>query len=565
VFRAFLPALLVLAVASTLHAEAQAEETGDRAMAARYAAWAEEAVAEGRWQEAEAALERAQDFAGVSSDVSYLLALVRLHENRPQPAVLEASRRALEADRWVNRQSDEARLIEAEALLRVRAFPEALASLARINGAAFVADASVLKLRALLGIRNLPDFRAEMARSLERFPTDGRFPRILFTYAANKIPEGAERGLIDTCLARLSRYLETAPDLAYRAVPFMRDTAEARRLLAAYRAQGGAAPEALIPALNLGLIDENQAITEFFHSGDAISMAVILPLWALFRNDEGRSTFRRNLSRYSGVISEDDDGDGYPESWTSYDAGVIREYRYDADQDGRFEWRLEFSGGEPVVAEAAMSAEGSAGERPLVRLQWDRYPWVREAVFEGITYVFKPNGFPLSPVTFSGLVESGPEAFLYTKRDVLGARLTRRTLVSFALSIERSSGEFSGGRERIELDRGIPLSAQVSLRGKTVAVTEYRQGRPVLQRVDLDADGRRETIRRYRPAPPVEADRGLEGLYLFEAAPALESSESDWDGDGVYETGEEYLPDGRTARSWDMNKDGVKEFTVIVQ
>ncbi|MDR2433742.1 MAG: hypothetical protein LBD47_04155, partial [Treponema sp.] len=69
---------------------------GEPAMAERWADWAERAIAAGRWREAEAALERARDFASVSSDLSYLLALVLRHGNRPQAAVLEAARRAIE-------------------------------------------------------------------------------------------------------------------------------------------------------------------------------------------------------------------------------------------------------------------------------------------------------------------------------------------------------------------------------------------------------------------------------------------------------------------------------------
>jgi hypothetical protein len=65
-----------------------------------------------------------------------------------------------------------------------------------------------------------------------------------------------------------------------------------------------------------------------------------------------------------------------------------------------------------------------------------------------------------------------------------------------------------------------------------------------------------ETLRRFRAAGEPAYDP-----FGREAIP--ESSESDWDGDGIYETGEEYLPDGRTARSWDMNRDGIREYIEI--
>ncbi|MDR0376120.1 MAG: hypothetical protein LBH85_10470, partial [Treponema sp.] len=52
----------------------------DAALAQKYVEWAQRMVDEGRWSEARAGLERSLDFADVSSDIPYLLALVRLHE-----------------------------------------------------------------------------------------------------------------------------------------------------------------------------------------------------------------------------------------------------------------------------------------------------------------------------------------------------------------------------------------------------------------------------------------------------------------------------------------------------
>ncbi|MDR3276424.1 MAG: hypothetical protein LBT11_04320, partial [Treponema sp.] len=68
-YRPLLPVLLFAAVVALLPAQ-----TGDEAAAERYAEWAAGAMAEGRWTEALEALERAQDFAAVSSDLSYMLA-----------------------------------------------------------------------------------------------------------------------------------------------------------------------------------------------------------------------------------------------------------------------------------------------------------------------------------------------------------------------------------------------------------------------------------------------------------------------------------------------------------
>ncbi|GHV88959.1 hypothetical protein AGMMS50267_13190 [Spirochaetia bacterium] len=555
--------------------------TGDAAIAERYAAWAQRAVDKGRWAEAEAALERAQDFADVSSDLSYLLAMVRRHENRSPGAVLEAARRAITANRWVRYNGDAARLLETEILIQLRLYKEALRSLDKMANAS--ADAACLRLQALPALPDLPAFRVTMTQTLDRYPRDPRPVRILFIYAAKKLPEVNEQKLIDTALRQLPLLLETDPDLAWLAVPFIRDTAEARRLVATYRASGGSEPAAIPAALNLGVIDEEAAVEELFRGAAVLPVTGIAPLsaapvtgtsasappvldkalmlsvWRLLRHDAGRERFTRNLSSFSGVISEDRDEDGYPESRTRYEAGQIREYRYDPNQSGLLEWRIGFIAGEP--AEGYFALQQDNGDRAVAQITWERYPWVGNAAFDGLDFRFKPLDFSVTPLRFTELVEGGTaEAFLYPAGDSRGfPRLTRRTLMSFAAVIERPSAEFEGAIEQIELNRGIPLSAAEYLPWMTLSVTEYQSGRPVLQRIDLDRDGRMETVRRFRrDGPPASGDE-----YPFEYVPVWESSESDWDGDGVYETGEEYLPNRTVARSWDMNNDGIKEFTVI--
>jgi hypothetical protein len=274
------------------------------------------------------------------------------------------------------------------------------------------------------------------------------------------------------------------------------------------------------------------------------------------RNNEGRGLFERNLSRFSGVISEDSDQDGAAEAFALYENGELREYRRDSDQDGVFEWLIRMNAGEPsrAVLPAALGSGGS-GE---IELFWERYPWVQRVLLDGTAYIFRFRDFPLSPVRFGPLVGG---AFLYPFWDPAGFRLTERVLVSFAGTIERPSLEFPGAVERVELEKGVPLSGAEYLRGRAVSVTEYRGGRPFLRRLDLDLDGRMETLRRFRALPLSEGEDGAYVPFKYEAVP--ESSQSDWDGDGIYETGEEYLGDGRTARSWDMNKDGIREYTEI--
>ena len=560
---------------------AQYRTPGDAAVADSYVAWIQHALAEERWADAKEALQRAHDFIDVASDISYLQALLSLRENSPRRLILQTLRQGIEANRWRRYNADAARLLEAEFLIHIRAYAEALETLARISPApedlrGFPADTSIgsevlyLRLRALLGLKDYGAFRNVLGDALEQYSQDPRMARLLFRYGAQKNPEKPDLDLIAIVLRRLPLLIQGDPELAYLAAPFIKDPGESYRLAASYWAQHGANPEAVPIALSLGVIDEEAAIRELFRPAGnpdqtlILDKALILSVFGLLRHNEGRDSFKRNLISFSGVLFDDVDRDGIPEAYTRYQEGYMEEYTYDEDQDGEAEWRILFRMGTPVRAEIAIAAEAE-GERIKTAVTWEQYPWALRAVLGKSVFTFRPRDFAVTLVRFTEIGGSFPLGLLYPDRDVLASRLTKRSLGAFAAMIEQPSGEFAGAVERIELARGVPLRGAEYLHGRIVSITEFLFGLPRIQQVDRDLDGRLETIRYFRrEAPPpvnIGAARQMEG-YPFEYRPAVASAESDWDGDGIYETGEEYFPDGTVNRSWDINKDGIKEFTI---
>jgi tetratricopeptide (TPR) repeat protein len=581
------------------------EVLGDAAAAEKYAAWARQAIEEGRWGEAEAALERAADYAAVSSDLSYLLALARSHENRPRGAVLEAVRRGLEADRWRFYTPEAARLLEAETLIAVRAFSEALRSLSPLPDSA---ESFRFRLLVFKGLGNVAQFRINMTQALDRYPRDTRLARIFFAFYRppeyaypesgrrgsffqdDRPPaiEAADRDLMALVLRRLPLLIEEDPALAYLAAPFIRDTEEARRLVGAYRAGGGRDPGALPAALILGLTGDVQAVDELFHqdtlvpqsAGPVLDRALLESVWALLRDEQGRDRFMRNLLGFSGVITEDKNRDGFPETRIRYRNGMILHYSHDAGQDGLAELEITFTAGMPDRGDLMLLPEDddrpfaypvSGGEQFKAQIWWELYPAVLRTRLGEITYIPRPLDFLLAPVRFAVLPGSGEPAppreellgyggLLYPEEETAFPGLFRRLLAASALAIERPGTNFSGALERVELERGVPLRAREHLNGRIVSETEFLLGRPAVQRIDLDLDDRMETIRRFRQGiPPFDIkDAGAD--HTWDYGKIIVSSESDWDGDGVFEYGEEYLPGG-VIRSWDMNRDGVREYS----
>jgi hypothetical protein len=132
-------------------------------------------------------------------------------------------------------------------------------------------------------------------------------------------------------------------------------------------------------------------------------------------------------------------------------------------------------------------------------------------------------------------------------------------LASYAVSVQQPSAEFPGGIEHIYLENGIPINAEVVLGNKTVSFTEFENGRPDIQWLDLDLDGRMETVRRFRKSiftgksalswDDLQRRLSQGGSDLRQL---LESSESDWNGDGKFESGEVYREDGSVVNRWNL-------------
>jgi hypothetical protein len=538
--------LLLVVVLSQVYPDYSPESRGDSVAAERYAQWAKNAIDQGRWEEALSALERASDFSGVSSDISYLLGLARSHENKPRGAVLEALGRALELNRWNLFSPDEARLLRVENLIALKAEAEIFRELSRVKLSPHMAE---LTLRALRQFRP-PEFRSYLADTLDRYPRESGPVRIFFDYLkaedfARRNPSGADRQLLDLIFRRLPALLLVDRELAWMAAPFMRDTSEATRLVSAYRAINKPVPASLPSAVRLGVIDGEQALKELFaFSGEAfLDRALLDELWKLLGREEERTVFKRNLSVYTGVITEDADGDGIPETSVTYHRGMPLVYRYDADQDGLPELTAEFEAGEPrralvfIPADAALSGQIFVPKEDGLRraaLQWEQYPSVLETELDGTRYIPRPKEFYFAPFRFAEFWDRG---LLFPERELQNPPLTRRTLVFSAFQVIRPSAEFEGALEIVELNRGIPLRAREYLGDRMISETDFLQGRPHLQRADLDFDGSLETVRHFRQLhKPIEPEDLLD--YKWD----IDYADSDWNGDGIFET-RQYNPD----------------------
>ena len=578
--------LLFAASFAGLYAQSQGgaagpAHSGGDTPAQRYFLWIRQLADEGRWEETRAALDRADDFSSELSDISFLRAQLYMRESKSRHLVLETILRAIAVSQWTHYTEEEARFAAAQQLVALRRYAEALDQLARLRDNA---DRAALALTAMKGlcsefsaaadfdaagfVARRSEFRRSMLETMDRYPRDPRPLKIFLEYAESRISGNNEESisdpdyfLMEIALRRLPMALEACPDLAWMAAPFINGKEEKRRLMAAYRA-GSLVPHAaenfqphpnsIAGALELSLISAEQAVDELFASA-ALDRDNIIRISDLMDSEENRNLFMRRLLSFTGTIYADDDMDGIQETKVSYNDGALREYRLDEDQDGIADLHISFINGVPQWAQHTSDSAGGGIGRTLVT--WEKYPCVLRAEADGMVYIPRPMEFFYTPVYFTEI--SGSDAYsglLFPYCDKAGMRLDFRTLAFYALQIQRPSGGINGAVEWIDMEFGLPRRISEILDGRPVSVTEFKNGQPVIQWIDLDNDSRMETMRRFREIEYM-SNNPLDFRLI------AESSQSDWDNDGVFETGEEYLLDGSVVYSYDMDGSGIRNYS----
>ena len=515
---------IIFFISSGLSLTAQVEEIP---LAQRYIERSLQAIQEGQWRDAEMILERGYDFSSISSDLSYLLALVRFKLERPIGSVLELLRQATITDRWNRYTPEAASLLEAQALIVVRQFEQAQQILQNLFP---TADVMYLQLKILALQNNQSQFSQLCDRAVNTYPLEPRFALLFFSYMDDKVPTTTDQRLLTLLIERLPVLQKADPLLPVMAVPFIQDVDERRRHIEAYRALGYDSLPILPLALEQGVIDESTVISELF-AHPSLSLELLRRIWALLRTDESRHLFSEQLLSFSGLITEDSDGDGQHEARTEYRNGRITTYRYDANQDRIDELMVTFDQGLPKEGYVAPY------EDPLdVKVFWEAYPIVEKLVAGDVTYIPVPVSFVYTPFKLAALVGSHSEiSLLYPEREPFLPRLTERSLISFAAKIIRPGTLASTSIETIDMKNGMPIRSVETLNGKIIAILEFSLGQPSLQKLDMDLDGRLETVRRYRPgAFQTDPTKVLQYPEIYD------SIESDWDGDGVFEYRELY-------------------------
>jgi hypothetical protein len=564
--RAGLRALAVLAACSALlPARGEGQEPASVARALLDEARLSAGI--GDWETAAACVEAAKAQDPADSDILYLDALAEAKRSLPLDPALGSLDAALASGRFTYYSRRDASLLKAEILVRERRWKEALDALGA-PGSPTVADPAyrMIRARALAGMGDSRSFAVEIWESLRRFPDDAAFAR-LFLARAGMAPDSPQsRAVGEAILSRLPSYAAIDPELPVLAAPLMPDIASRRDAVLAFRAGGGASAAATLRALEYGILGEAAAAAELLSGAYPVSIADLSSLMALAGSPAGRGAVGAALSAWSGKLLVDADSDGVPEGALALAKGLAVSWSADSRQAGVQDRSASFLDGLPKEIRSLRSG-------PEILIAYSTYPAVSTVSFtekgERRSYSFGPDTLAYAPLAMRPFAGSGKSAvYLPYPADLPDP--SERSCAAAALSVETSSGS---SRQLTLLDRGQPLSSVAYEGDRERSRRSYEKGRPALELVDADGDGRFETERGFALREDGTWDvawlrMDVDGDGVFEyreqtVVPFLK--EWDYDGNGSVDARQYALGDGSIRREFSSRLDGRLDEAIVVR
>lgn len=571
--RAIAPAVLLLSAALAFSQAPGLPDLNVRESAARAAVErAARALEAGDAEGAREAADEARYLDPGNSDARYLLAAADLRAGRPTPEAEGELRTALAGGTFLRYSADDAARLLAHILVRTKRYSEALA-LASRPGLAGDSDALYLRVRALRFLGGPDTFLGAVDAGLDRFPSDARIPRELLAFAARTPrtePTAARVGRVE---ARLGYYRFLDPEILPLLAPFRPDPEARRNLILEYRATGRRNPKATVRALDLGILDDARAVTEFF-GFPSLSWEDLRDLRGFLRGEEGRAAFAAAFSGYSGVLGSDPDGDGYFETRSTFRDGAAESWILDFDQDGLPELSLTFLDEFPGAGRMSLAGAETVFE-------YGEYPYLNRVLYRtsaGVReYLFSPDALAFPAVElFAGPGRGSGEGFAPRRTDA-----PFPTEAACAASAYRVTARPEDGGAPVsvtDLDRGMPVLGRIRTADGRDGILVYRNGMPQHELADMDDDGLYESRFLYprdseravsvTGSSPYrfEADFNLDGVFEYAENLAFPFERTwDYDGDGRVDARATALGDGGELREFSRRFDGRLDTAVLVR
>jgi len=401
----------------------------------------------------------------------------------------------------------------------------------------------------LIGLGQLSSAAAFLRDAVRRFPHSSE----LYKLFAQVLTSRGNRAEAKRLLQRGIREMPRDTELLYQLAALETDSEIRAELIDRYLRVGGTDPGAALLAVIGGARDSERFIEDFFRLGGNGRIGYIETLQEYAGRTEADLT--RMLDEYTGTRILDTNRDGYYEQLYRYEAGQLRSWISDQDQDGIPEATIRFDGEDPMTLLL-----------PHLEYRYSDYPYLEAVAFISGRARQEYRIIPYL-VDQPALVALPQQAFpLELRSDIAGNeeyfRKNSYQMKEYSedtLTPDRVYHYLNGRITRID-ENPDPL-------GNFTHTLHYAGSLPVEGYRDLDGDGIPEIREEFAEGSlrRITLDKNGDGVNEFEQVFESGSIRMYWDynDDGLFDSREYVRTDGERVREFSSRLNGTYDLTVV--
>lgn len=581
--------LLALIFAQNLPAQSSSASVANRRTAIRYLQLAKQNLSEKNWSAASSNAELGLAYDDSICDLWYINAAAKMNAGAKKADVLPLVQKSLSGGgEWVDYNKDGARVLYADLLCSTRKFEDA-ASLLDENPLIYSADAEYIRAKALYNERtaqSIENARLKIDAARRVYPKDARFAELFynFEYAFlnensenKKNPDELAQRIADGFLASISKYRKAEPEIELLASVFVADKEHKTRLIKAFNARGEKSALYPVLALDAGLIDERSALDYFYDFADKkVSLSILENFIKSIQNEENKKELSEYLTSYAGTLLIDTDGDLVANMTVKYERGRPSKVSYDKNEDDENEWTSECDFGVPLNLSLT---------NPELEISYENWPFIEQVVYnlkssdsenpesdgEKVTFDLIADSLEWCPFNVendeAAAVNLGMDFFVPSLLPDENLDLSGNEIINAALSYTMPTKERKNAEVTVTLLNGFAQKATYSADGKVYAEAKFENGLPSSRIVDMDGDGVFETSEEYgfssdetqkfiSENDEMQVITNLFGKPASKTGIYVKSIKIDRNGDTIPDFTEEYTAGEGKISSWDTNGDG---------
>ncbi len=507
------------------------------------------------------------------SEANFLYSRLNLQKQETTYQGIEYLEKAINADSWVSTNPYLAKLKLAEVLLRTGQFKRANRILLELGNQRIEnTDIALLRAQYLKGMRETQRLKNYLSDALKRFPKTLKF-YLLYTEVLD------ETGDINRAKAVLAAGLNEFPHepaLLYAQARIEQNPKTRIALIKEYFISNGRDPGAALLGLHSEPDNPRYYLKLFLSLGGNSYVDYLEEAYRLLKTDHDLLKELVDASlNYSGMRFVDSNHDGYYEERYRYSQGKLESLELDSNQDGAAEIEIKF------ISKAGSNSDSTAGnaipvqvillneEDSRIRYHYSEYPFLYSISFpiaQGReVYHLLPNQFVLEILTRSS--EAGDSYFrLYLHNDPGWASKKDILIHSFRMDEYVSESVYPARVYTYSGGQIVRLNEDPNEDGLFRRIVHYRGSAPALGFRDLDGDGHYEIREEYSEGGLIKIALDQDGNGKFEYVQIINpNTEMYWDynGDGVYDSREYELSDGRLIREFSSSLNGTFDLKAL--